>query len=128
MKDLDIAIVLLGRQQDRLSRQIKALFAEDFDYPTLKRWRDGWATELPFLQHHPDLLPAVDRLLEEMAECSGHKFTLDTKGPIRAYSTAQRRSCLIPVSTTRRRNFAQDQPRRLTQTAVDRRPLRFSRA
>jgi hypothetical protein len=68
MKDLDIAIVLLGRQQDRLSRQIKALFADDFDYPTLKRWRGGWASELPLLKYHPELLPAVDALLEEMEE------------------------------------------------------------
>jgi len=42
MKDLDIAMILLGRQQDRLSRQIKALYDEDFDYRTLQRWRDGW--------------------------------------------------------------------------------------
>ena len=68
MTNPQIALVLLGRQQDRLSRQIKALFGEDFDYPTLKRWRDGWATELPLLHHHPELIPAVDRLLEEMAE------------------------------------------------------------
>ena len=32
MKDLDIAIVLLGRQQNRLSRQIKALYDDYFDY------------------------------------------------------------------------------------------------
>jgi len=66
MKDLDVAIVLLGRQQDRLSRQIKALYDEDFDYPTLKRWRDGWSSELPLLKYHPEFFPAVDALLEEM--------------------------------------------------------------
>jgi hypothetical protein len=67
MKDLDISIVLLGRQQDRLSRQIKALYDEDFDYRTLQRWRDGWA-DLPLLKYHPGLLPCVDALLAEMAE------------------------------------------------------------
>jgi hypothetical protein len=67
MNNTQIVIVLLSRQQDRLSRQIKALFDEDFDYRTLQRWRDGWA-KLPLLKYHPDLLPCVDALLAEMAE------------------------------------------------------------
>jgi len=67
LNNIQIAIVLLGRQQDRLSRQIRALYDEDFDYRTLQRWRDGWA-ELPLLKYHPDLLPCEDALLAEMAE------------------------------------------------------------
>ncbi|KAF0279153.1 hypothetical protein FPL11_09875 [Spiribacter aquaticus] len=67
MNDTQIVIVLLSRQQDRLSRQIKALYDEAFDYSTLRRWRDGWA-ELPLLKYHPDLLPCVDALLAVMAE------------------------------------------------------------
>jgi hypothetical protein len=65
MNDTQISIVLLGRQQDRLSRQIKTLYDEDFDYRTLQRWRDDWA-ELPLLKYHLDLLPSVDALLEEL--------------------------------------------------------------
>ena len=47
-------------------------------YHTLRRWRDAWEAELAFLKVHPELLPAVDALLAEMAAGAYSASTLDS--------------------------------------------------
>ena len=77
MNATHIAIVLNGRQVERLQRQVKALYNETFDYATLKRWRDTWEAELAFLKLHPDLLPDIDALIAEMEAGNYTEATLD---------------------------------------------------